>query len=115
MSRVVYSTETGRLCPRCSRPVSSCQCQKQQNNTITGDGTIRILRETKGRKGKGVSLITGLPLTASELKKLAKEIKQRCGAGGAVKDGVVEIQSDQREKIKELLKQKGYDAKISGG
>jgi translation initiation factor 1 len=115
MSRVVYSTEKGRLCPRCSRPVSNCQCQKQQNNTITGDGTIRILRETKGRKGKGVSLITGLPLTASELKKLAKEIKQRCGAGGAVKDGVVEIQSDQREKIQELLKQKGYDAKISGG
>ena len=115
MSRVVYSTETGRLCPRCSRPVSSCQCQKQQKNTISGDGTIRILRETKGRKGKGVSLITGLPLTASELKKLAKEIKQSCGAGGAVKDGVVEIQSDQREKIQQLLKQKGYDAKISGG
>jgi translation initiation factor 1 len=115
MSRVVYSTETGRLCPHCSHPVADCQCQKQQNNTISGDGTIRILRETKGRKGKGVSLITGLPLTASELKKLAKEIKQRCGAGGAVKGGIVEIQSDQREIIQQLLKQKGYDAKISGG
>jgi translation initiation factor 1 len=115
MSRVVYSTETGRFCPHCSHPVADCQCQKQQNNTISGDGTIRILRETKGRKGKGVSLITGLPLTASELKKLAKEIKQRCGAGGAVKGGIVEIQSDQREIIQQLLKQKGYDAKISGG
>jgi translation initiation factor 1 len=115
MSRVVYSSQTGRLCPHCSHPVARCQCQKQQNNTIRGDGTIRILRETKGRKGKGVSLITGLPLAASELKKLAKEIKQSCGAGGAVKDGVIEIQSDQREKIQALLKQKGYNAKISGG
>ena len=115
MTRIVYSTESGRLCPHCSLPTADCQCQQQQNNTIYGDGKVRILRETKGRKGKGVSIITGLPLAASDLKKLAKEIKQRCGAGGAVKDGTIEIQSDQRQTIQQILQQKGYNVKISGG
>ena len=115
MNRVVYSTDSGRICPECSRPVAKCQCQQLASQQLSGDGVIRILRETKRRKGKGVSIITGLPLAADELKKLAKEIKQRCGSGGSVKQGNIEIQSDQRLVIQALLQEKGYSAKISGG
>lgn len=115
MSRVVYSTQSGRLCPQCTKPVSACRCKQQQDNSISGDGTVRISRETKGRKGKGVSIITGLPLTGDELKKLAKLLKQRCGTGGAVKNGTIEIQTDQRQTIQQILQEQGYQAKISGG
>ena len=115
MSRVVYSTDQGRLCPDCGNAQSACQCTQQKNNAILGDGVVRIKRETKGRKGKGVTIITGLPLNGNELKKLAKELKQRCGTGGAVKDGDVEIQGDQRDVIKAFLETKGYQAKLSGG
>lgn len=115
MSRVVYSTDQGRLCPDCGNTPTACSCAQQKNNAILGDGVVRIKRETKGRKGKGVTIISGLPLSSNELKKLAKELKQRCGTGGAVKDGEVEIQGDQRDIIKTLLESKGYHAKLSGG
>lgn len=115
MSRVVYSTDQGRLCPSCQRSVNDCVCKQRQKNQIVGDGIVRIQRETKGRKGKGVTLISGLALSGSELKKLAKELKQQCSTGGAVKDGVIEIQGDQRARLKELLNKKGYNVKHSGG
>ncbi|WP_339670346.1 translation initiation factor Sui1 [Dasania marina] len=115
MTRVVFSTEAGKICPECQQPIKQCCCQQLKNSTPLGDGIVRIQRETKGRKGKGVTLITGLPLNAKELKILAKELKQRCSTGGAVKDGVVEIQGDQRELIKTLLTDKGYQVKLSGG
>ena len=76
---------------------------------------MRLHRETKGRKGKGVTLITGLALADTELKKLAKELKQRCSTGGAIKQGVIEIQGDQRKTLQQLLQDKGYQVKLSGG
>ena len=76
---------------------------------------MRQQRESKGRGGKGVTLITGLPLDADALKTLAKELKQACGTGGTVKDGTIEIQGEHREKLKPLLEQKGYKVKIAGG
>ena len=76
---------------------------------------MRLQRESKGRGGKGVTLITGLPLNSDELKKLAKELKQLCGTGGTVKDGVIEIQGEQREKLKPFLEKKGFKVKIAGG
>ncbi len=103
-SRLVYSTDQGRV-KSDSAPAPS---------TPTGDGIVRIKRETKGRKGKGVSLITGLPLAAPELKKLAKSLKQLCGTGGAVKDGIIEIQGDQRDTLKAALEKQGYTVKIAG-
>lgn len=115
MSRIVYSTDQGRVCPDCGNAHSSCICKQQKNDTIVGNGIVRIKRETKGRKGKGVTIISGLPLDNTDLKKLAKELKQRCGTGGAVKSGEIEIQGDQREIIKALLESKGYPAKLSGG
>lgn len=113
-SGLVYSTETGRICPGCGKQAKKCTCKKEPNTT-SGDGVVRISRQTKGRKGAGVSLITGLPLTEPELKALGKKLKQKCGTGGTVKDGVIEIQGDQRQKLLELLVQEGYRPKLAGG
>ena len=84
-SRLVYSSEQGRICPECGQASDRCRC-KQQTALAKGDGIVRIQRESKGRKGKGVTLITGIPLSDDELKKLAKNLKQKCGTGGTIKN-----------------------------
>ena len=111
-SRLVYSDEIGTNCPKCAKVLKKCSCQTASK---TGDGQVRVERQTKGRKGKGVSLISGLPLTVAEMKTLAKELKQRCGCGGTVKDGAIEIQTDQRDLLIEELRKRGYQAKKAGG
>ena len=89
--RIVYSTEHGRMCPECAQPVADCRCRKGgAGAAASGDGVVRVQRETKGRRGKTVTTVTGVPLVANELKALAKELKKSCGSGGAVKDGAVE-------------------------
>ena len=113
-SRLVYSTDTGRRCPQCQRPVAECVCGKDKP-AANGDGIVRLHRETKGRGGKAVTLIKGVPLGGSELKTLAKKLKQKCGVGGAVKEQIIEIQGDQREIIKNELEKMGYQVKIAGG
>jgi len=109
---IVYSTDQGRLCPSCEQPISGCQCKNEQ---IVGDGKVLISLQTKGRKGKGVTVITGLPITEDELKILGKKLKTQCGTGGAVKDGQIEIQGDSRQKVKELLEKSGFSSKFTGG
>src|SRR5210317_1220585 len=98
-SRLVYSTKTGRICSLCSKPISVCVCKKRkpikaqkQPNRYPSDGVIRIQREIKGRKGKTVTTVFGLPLESEQLQKLTRKIKGRCGAGGSVKEGVIIIQ-----------------------
>lgn len=113
-SRLVYSTDTGRRCPQCQRPVADCVCGKDRPASV-GDGIVRLHRETKGRGGKAVTIVKGLPLSGSELKSLAKELKQKCGVGGALKEDNIEIQGDQRDILKGELEKKGYTVKISGG
>jgi translation initiation factor 1 len=113
MSRV-YSTDQGRICPSCNQPVVNCRC-KLQTAIPAGDGVIRISRETKGRKGKGVTLASGFQLAGDELKALAKELRQQLSTGGSIKDGVLEFQGDQRAAIKSLLEKQNYKVKISGG
>ncbi len=113
-NRPVYSDQHGRLCPNCGNPQKSCTC-KNSRPTGKGDGIVRVQRETKGRKGKGVTLITGLLLDQEKLKALAKELKQRCGTGGTIKDGVIEIQGDQRDLLFDLLQQRGWKVKKAGG
>lgn len=113
-SRPVYSDQHGRLCSTCGEALTRCRCQRKPALS-KGDGIVRIQRQTKGRKGKGVTLITGLDLEADALKTLAKELKQRCGTGGTVKDGVIEIQGDQRDLLAELLEQRGWKVKKAGG
>ncbi|MBC8378787.1 MAG: translation initiation factor Sui1 [Planctomycetes bacterium] len=111
---LVYSTDHGRMCPGCGRTVAECSCAAEES-TPAGDGIVRISKETKGRKGKGVTVITGLPLKSSELKQLARELKAQCGCGGTVKEEAIEIQGDHRDKLVELLKAKGYTVKLAGG
>lgn len=110
---LVFSTEQGRMCPECRNPVSDCTCRQAQRPE--GDGIVRVSRETKGRKGKGVTLITGIPMDEKELKAYAKVLKAKCGTGGTVKESVVEIQGDQRDVLVPLLEQKGWVVKRSGG
>jgi len=113
-SGLVYSTEHGRTCPNCARPITQCSCGQKKALTKC-DGIVRVSRETKGRKGSGVTLITGLPLAEPELNALAKQLKQRCGSGGTIKNGVIEIQGDQREVVLAELVRLGYQAKKAGG
>jgi translation initiation factor 1 len=108
-SGIVYSTEHGKICPVCGEPIAKCRCRKKE--AAKGDGIVRVSRETKGRKGKGVTLIAGVPLHPEGLKGLAKELKQTCGSGGTVKERVIEIQGDHREVIVEALRKKGYTVK----
>ncbi len=110
---VVYSTEHGRMCPLCGRPISECGCHGKPLSP-RGDGVVRVARETKGRKGKGVTVITGAPLDTAALKDLAKQLKARCGAGGTVKSDTIEIQGDHREAVIELLQARGWKVKRVG-
>lgn len=117
-SQLVYASDKGRICPICEKYFEHCSCKqvRQQSTPPTkSDGIVRVGRETKGRKGKGVSLVTGVPLDGEALKKLAKELKQKCGTGGTVKDGVIEIQGDHRDMLIELLQARGWTVKRAGG
>ena len=112
-NRVVYSTDQGRICPGCGNPVKQCTCRKQ--TSPSGDGNVRVSRETKGRKGKGVTLIKGLDMDAVTLALMSKKLKAMCGSGGTVKKGVIEIQGDHIERILDYLKKQGVKAKRAGG
>ncbi len=114
-SRPVYSTDRGRLCPGCGASRDACRCSRKTASQAATDGIVRLHRESKGRGGKAVTIIRGLPMEAPELKALAKTLKQRCGVGGAVKDGAVEIQGDQRELLQKILSEQGFKVKLAGG
>ncbi len=113
-SGLVYSSERGRMCPGCGWPVANCACSKTPS-APAGDGVVRVSRQTKGRKGKGVTVITGVPLAGDDLGALGKQLKQRCGAGGTVRDGVIEIQGDHRDLLVAELEKKGWKVKKAGG
>jgi translation initiation factor 1 len=113
-SASVYSTDHGRLCPGCSKPVKQCTCRRK-DPAARGDNIVRVARQTKGRKGSGVTLITGVPLDDGGLRQLARELKQKCGTGGTVKAGIIEIQGDHRDVLLAELKQRGYTVKLAGG
>ncbi len=111
---LVYSSELGQMCPGCNQPTGKCICQKK-SSIPKSDGIVRLMRETKGRKGKGVTLITGVPLDDEGLKKLAKSLKQKCGSGGSLKNGIIEIQGDHRDMLEKELGRLGYKVKRAGG
>ncbi len=114
-SGLVYSTEQGRLCPGCGKAHGRCGCKAERKRQVRADGIVRLSLETKGRKGKGVTVVTGLPLADEDLKQLAKRLKQQCGSGGTVKEGVVEIQGDHRQPLLLELQKQGYTVKLAGG
>jgi translation initiation factor 1 len=111
---LVYSTDSGRMCPHCRQPLGACQCQAATTQPV-GDGQVRVSFETKGRGGKGVTLVKGLPLDAAALAALGKQLRTACGSGGTAKDGTLEIQGDHVQRVMELLKAQGFAVKRSGG
>lgn len=111
---LVYSTDSGRMCPGCRRPIVACACG-QAVAVAPSDGVVRVSRETQGRAGKGVTVIRGLALAPAELAELGKRLKTACGAGGTVKDGVIEIQGDHRDTVIAALGKLGRTVKRSGG
>jgi translation initiation factor 1 len=101
------------MCPGCRQPLAACVC-KQQAPAPAGDGIVRVGRETAGRKGKGVTLVRGLPLPADDLAELGRRIKAMCGSGGTVKDGVIEVQGEHRDRIVAFLQNAGWKVKRVG-
>ena len=113
--RTVYATDQGRICPSCQQPVARCACRANPRGAVIGDGVVRVRRETRGRKGKTVTTITGVPLASPELRALAAELKRQCGCGGSSKDGVIEIQGDHTAALVAALEERGYPVKRAGG
>lgn len=116
-SRLVYSSESS-ICPGCHKPLRKCKCrlvQDNENPRQVVDPPIRISRESKGRKGKGVTLISGLEMNDADLKSLAKKLKALCGSGGTVKNTTIEVQGDHRDQIKLELDKHFKNVKLSGG
>lgn len=112
LSSLVYSTDQGDL------RAADAQQERQaaeEARLASLDGIVRIRRETSGRKGKGVTTITGIPLMDDELKALSVRLKKRCGSGGTLKDGIIEIQGDHRETARHYLQQEGFTVKLAGG
>lgn len=118
-TRLVYSTESGRICPSCGHPATKCTCKKKKTakkqSIYPNDGIVRIRREVKSRKGKTVTAVFGVPLDDKKLHQFAKTLKRLCGTGGTVKDGVIIIQGDHRETLLKEIKKQGYTVKLAGG
>ena len=114
-TRLVYSTETGRMCPDCGKPLTDCVCKAAAKTKPAGDGNVKVSRDSKGRGGKTVTLVKGLALDAIALAALGKQLRSACGAGGTVKDGVIEIQGDHCDLVMENLKKQGHNPKRTGG
>ena len=120
-ARLVYSTENGKICPKCGQGQSACRCRRKrkaretQAGPIKSDGIVRIQKEVKGRKGKCASVIYGLDPQDERLEQIARDLKNSCATGGSVKAGVIIIQGDHREKIRQILQGLGYTVKLAGG
>ena len=110
---LVYSTEVGRTCPECRLAIGQCACKARI--APLGDGVVKVSRQTKGRGGKSVTMVTGVALATDALAVLGKQLRTACGCGGTVKDGVIEVQGDNCEKVMEALRKQGYSPKRGGG
>ena len=111
-ARVVYSTGIGRMCPDCGAPQQSCRCGQGADTAALPHRIVAKLRmEKKGRGGKMVTVVDGLPNKATFLKDLCQELKRVCGTGGAVLEGGIELQGDLRDRVRDLLRGKGFQVK----
>jgi translation initiation factor 1 len=111
--RLVYSSDIGRVCPGCGWPARDCKCSQKADadEAVPGRIVAKLRMEKKGRGGKTVTVVDGLPRNASFLKDLCQELKRACGTGGTVLDGAVELQGDLRERVREALVKKGFAVK----
>ena len=107
----VYSTEAGRTCPKCGWPTKGCRCSTAMEQPIPDRIIARLRIEKAGRRGKTVTVVESLPRNSAFLKGLAGELKRACATGGKVIEDRIEIQGDHRERLRELLKAKGWTVK----
>ena len=109
-ARLIYSTDTSAKCPVCGWPQRNCQCSSRRDATETVPARVvaKLRMEKKGRGGKTVTVVYGLPRNAEFLRELSQELKRACGAGGTVVEDGVEIQGDLRERVREVLLKRGY-------
>jgi translation initiation factor 1 len=118
-TRLVYTTESGRMCPSCGHPAAKCICKKKKtakkHSIYPNDGIVRISRDVKGRKGKTVTAVFGVPLDDKKLHQFAKTLKRLCGTGGTVKDGIILIQGDHSKTLLNEIEKQGYTVKLAGG
>ena len=114
-STLVYSTETGRMCPDCGQALAACTCKSAARAAPAGEGAVRVSRQSKGRGGKTVTIVKGVALDAAALATLGKQLRTACGSGGTVKDGVIEVQGDHCELVMKTLDRLGHKAKLAGG
>jgi len=113
--REVYSTQFGPVCHKCEKAQSRCTCASDKRRAVTGDGNVKVRRETKGRGGKTVTTVLGLALNTDQLRELLSHLKRKHGVGGAVKDGIIELQGDLCEEVIAELSRRGIKAKRAGG
>jgi translation initiation factor 1 len=109
--RLVYSSGVGAMCPDCGWPKDNCQCSRQFDQPVPLKITAKLRMEKKGRGGKTVTVVDGLPRNSAFLRELSQELKRACGTGGAVLDGAVELQGDLRGRVRAVLEKKGYTVK----
>ena len=110
-ARPVYSTDAGRICPRCGWPEQNCQCSRKAEEPVPSRIVAKLRMEKKGRGGKTVTVVDGLPRNAAFLKTLSQDLKRTCGTGGTVIDGGIELHGDLRDRLRDVLAQKGYVVK----
>lgn len=113
--REVYSTDRGAICSGCDKPSANCSCSLDRARQVLGDGNIKVGRESKGRGGKTVTTVSGLPLNRSQLRELLTFLKQAIGTGGAEKGGCLELQGDHIEVVLGELTKRGFKPKRAGG
>jgi translation initiation factor 1 len=113
-NRVVYDSDVGRLdrCSNCKRRIEACVCPPKEQQKLRGDGIVRVSRDKKGRRGKTVTVVTGL---SGDLTEVASTLKRLCGSGGTVAGDTVEIQGDHRERVAAKLTELGHKVKLAGG
>ncbi|AWL03344.1 translation initiation factor Sui1 [Massilia oculi] len=112
---LVYSTESGRMCPECRQPLAACACACSARAPAVGDGVVRVSRQSKGRGGKTVTLVKGVALDPAALALLGKQLRTACGSGGTVKDGVIEVQGDHCDAVMDALTKLGHGPRRAGG
>jgi translation initiation factor 1 len=119
-SRLVYSTDSGRICTDCGKALAQCVCLSKaqasaQAARLAADGVVRVSLDSKGRGGKSVTVVRGLAVDGAALLALGKQLKAACGSGGTVKDGVIEVQGDHVATVMAALQKLGHTPKRSGG